>query len=198
MGMSSSKSNTGKVVPISVATIASIPLERTDKSQLNEIITADSLWEKGIAIIHVIRRPGCPLCREHAQTLAEIRVGKMMSAENIRLVGIVHECDYIQDIIDFRAYFGGNPIYFDREKLFFKALGNRWSGYEALMWPAVIQAISRVMSRGISGSNNGEGRLLGGLIVASKEGIFLEHREEYFGDFAPTEVILQAIDSATR
>ena len=137
------------------------------------------------------KRPGCPLCREQAELLADMIEYNLTGT---KLVGIVHERTYMEDILEFQEkYFNGNPIYLDEEKEFYKAQGNRWLGLYALLWPSVISAIRRNGKTNVKGNTRGEGRLLGGLLVMSSEAILFEHREEYFGDLATIDSIKMAV-----
>ena len=59
------------------------------------------------------------------------------------------------------------------------ALGMRWEGQSALLKPSVIRNIARVQTRGVKGNFEGEGKLLGGLLVVGTgdSGVKFEHKE---------------------
>ena len=149
--------------------------------ETHRVFKSDELWEdpSRVTIVHVIRRPGCQLCREQAQLLSSI----VSSLPGVQLIGVVHEKKYIEDIVEFRKeYFGSNPVYYDEDRGFNKAQGNRYQSYIALLSPSVISAVNRTNSKGIKGNTRGEGHYLGGVLVVRKGRIIFEHREEYFGD----------------
>jgi len=54
--------------------------------------------------------------------------------------------------------------------------------------------VQRAKSKGVQGNMEGEGRLLGGLIVVgpNDQGVLFEYREEVWGDHAKLEDVLAA------
>ena len=191
MGASSGK----EAPPVTLEDISSIKL--TDLSN-DTSISSSELWNNNpdeCIVIYLVRRPGCPLCREQAATLTEIT---RRGLRGIRLVAVVHENSFPEDVAKFQEYFGRNKVYLDNSKGFFAALGSRTLGYEALMWPSVINAFRRAMGKNIEGTLSGEGRLLGGLLVATTERVWYQHKEEYFGDWPSNSDVVAAIESAAR
>ena len=105
----------------------------------------------------------------------------------------------MEDIADFRKeYFQDHPVYYDPDMGFYKAQGNRYLSYLALVWPSVIRAIQRSKSKGIKGNTRGEGHYLGGVLVIGKGGILFEHREEYFGNSVTGDVIRVSMTAVER
>jgi thiol-disulfide isomerase/thioredoxin len=190
MGSSSSKASSIALENISTIELKDLDIDRT--------FQAHELWDSDDAnavIIYIIRRPGCPLCREQAELISDLVEYSFPSG--VKLVGVVHEDVYRDDITTFKKkYFGNNPVYFDREKGFYKAQGNRKLGLYALLWPKVISAINRARAKKIESTTNGEGTRLGGLLVLNREKIWFEHREEYFGDLATIDHIKEAVIAA--
>lgn len=76
---------------------------------------AGDLWKEQPAIIFVVRRPGCPLCREHALDLSNKH--PEFAAKGVRLVGVVHEKLGVEEFAS--GFFKNGEIYFDEEKAFF-------------------------------------------------------------------------------
>ncbi|CAB1119444.1 unnamed protein product [Ectocarpus sp. CCAP 1310/34] len=153
---------------------------------------AGDLWKDQPAIVFVVRRPGCALCREHAQDLSNKQPD--FAAKGVKLVGVVHEKLGVEE---FSGFFKNGEIYFDEEKAFFNALGMRWEGLSSLMKPSVISNAKRASAKGVKGNLKGEGRLLGGLLVVGggDSGIAFEHREAVFGDHASMDAIMAAVDT---
>lgn len=67
-------SGTETPIPVTVTDIKDISIQRmaiTDTEQpvaiAGESIAADNLWKGQPAIVYVVRRPGCLLCREHGK-----------------------------------------------------------------------------------------------------------------------------------
>lgn len=85
-------------------------------------------------------------------------------------------------------------MYFDEGKALFKAQGSRTQGLSGLLLPAVVQSILRVKKKGIENTLSGEGRLLGGLVVVDRRQIWLEYREEHFGDHPSSEDVVAAVE----
>jgi len=137
------------------------------------------------------------LCREEAKNLSSSlkpQIGQ------INLVGIVHESLGVEE---FRSqFFADGPIYLDSERNFFKLLGDRWLGLTGFFMPSVWSNIQRAKAKGIEGNMEGEGKLLGGLLVVgpNDQGVLFVHREEVWGDHAKLEDVLEAcrkINSST-
>ena len=119
--------DSSSVKPLVLSEIASIKLEPADNTATSPV-TLENIWgDCQCLIIHVVRRPGCPLCREHAQSLAELMTS---TPDGIKLIAAVHEKEYTDDLVVFRKYFLGNAVFFDKDKAIFRALGDRWSGLE--------------------------------------------------------------------
>ena len=100
---------------------------------------------------------------------------------SISLSAVVSEIQYDQDIQDFKSYFHldcrselcqfGN-VFYDPNKGFFKAQGFRKASLATLLSKRVRAAISRATGKGIKGTLNGDGTVLGGLMVVSSDKIW--------------------------
>ena len=185
-------SNMGGVssAKVTVADLANISLKIIRSGDSFDPFPASNLWKDRTTLIFIVRRTGCPLCREQAQLL--VTRSKDFASLGIPMTAVIHEI--IQEDVDgFQQYFGGNPIYHDSTRGFYNAQGNRWAGLHSLLFPSVIAAISRASSKKIDGNTRGEGRLLGGLLIVSPEkGVIYEQREEWFGDHADVDEVLKA------
>ncbi len=133
--------------------------------------------------------------------LSEILEFTIDSAK-ITISAIFHE-NLSEDINDFMRYLNFNiggeyaaNLYYDPNKQFYRALGYRQMSVAGLLSVKVINAIKMAMKRGIEGTNNGTGTLLGGLFVVTSHKIWFEHREEFFGDHPDIEDVLNAIENA--
>uniref|UniRef100_A0A7S2JR47 Peroxiredoxin-like 2A n=1 Tax=Zooxanthella nutricula TaxID=1333877 RepID=A0A7S2JR47_9DINO len=88
------------------------------------------LWKTG-ALVVVVRRPGCALCREQAYALSEA-FQAVVASQGLpgmpRLVAVVRTSargeDGSSEVDAFREYFQGD-VYVDQFLAFFKALGDR-------------------------------------------------------------------------
>jgi hypothetical protein len=78
----------------------------------------------------------------------------------------------------FREFFPGE-IYFDSDKSFFKSIGNNWASLFQLLHPKFISNTLRARSKNIGGNLEGEGRLLGGLLVMRPQEKGIEYVFKY-------------------
>jgi len=131
------------------------------------------------------------LCREEAKELSSL-VPKL-NENKIKLVGVVHETLGV-DL--FRPYFPNGEIYYDPNRSFFKAIGDRWLGLVGFFYPSVWKNLNRSSSKGVTGNLEGEGRLLGGVLVigSNDRGIVYEHREKVWGDHADFQEVLNVCE----
>lgn len=174
----------------------------------DNMLLASDLWADRCAIVIVLSRPGCPLCREQAHMLCQ-RVEELsqlldfsVDDKSFNLVAIVKSRDE-EDIQEFYEYFTtsvqvnnniyGN-IFFDREQGFYKKMRNlnKWQLLLPSFWKRWNAAYKR-----FKGSTSTDGFKLGGILVVNKEKVWYEFREENKLDSAPLEEILQAFETAT-
>lgn len=105
--------------PVTPEKIQNIQLERMDTSTATatagEPFPARNLWGQQPAVIFVVRRPGCALCREHALDLSNKQ--QDFAAKGVKLVGVVHEKLGVEEFSS--EFFKNGEVYFDEEKAFF-------------------------------------------------------------------------------
>ncbi|CAB4070299.1 Peroxiredoxin-like 2A [Lepeophtheirus salmonis] len=138
------------------------------------IVKAEDLWAKKGAVIMVVRRPGCILCREEA--LEFMKIKSDLSALDIPLVGIVHEEEGAEEFAKRRIMLTGLLNF----RFILKTFG-AWR-------------------KGVSGNLEGDGSLLGGTFVMGpgSEGVLYEHRETYFGDHVNMTEVLSIAKSLKK
>jgi NADH:ubiquinone oxidoreductase subunit len=99
-------------------------------------------------------------------------------------------------------YFDSNPLYLDRERNFYKILGNKsllsqsWSSWNPFKLYSDLKEVDvRVKAQGIDGNLKGEGLLQGGvLIIHPVRGIVYRHNERT-GAVLPFDEMKQVLDS---
>ncbi|KAF9365931.1 hypothetical protein BGX34_007430 [Mortierella sp. NVP85] len=138
---------------------------------------ASDLWKEKPTIVVVIRRPGCPFCREEAHILNEHR--ELIEKEmGFRMVVVLHEK---LGAATFNNDYWKGEAYWDGTKGFYKALG---------LWLNTL----RNLRSGIRGNLLvGEGRIFGGLYIVRKgeEGIAYKFEETVLGNLAPVSEVLR-------
>jgi hypothetical protein len=155
-----------------------------DGIALSTSVQVKSLWEdldeNTFLYFYVIRRPGCAKSREQAHDLVKFLKEKEL-VNYTRLIGIVGQASFAetakaeesQSIVTFQStYFGNNAIYCDKDKLFYKLLGNRRVIFQGLpswnpfAWPFLLKKTTdRLKSKNIVGDKVGNGAILGGLVI---------------------------------
>ncbi|KAL0984261.1 hypothetical protein UPYG_G00139160 [Umbra pygmaea] len=179
-----------------LTTSAPSALEQLENTELRkttadeETFIAKSLWENTGAVVMVVRRPGCALCREEAAELSSLR--PQLDELGVPLYAVVKE-HIGTEIQNFRPYFNGE-IFVDEKKGFYGPKPRRMGLGLGLARLGVWQNILRARKKGYDGNRRGEGLVLGGVYVIGegKKGILLEHKEKEFGDKAELPSVLQA------
>ncbi|KAF8977058.1 hypothetical protein BGZ46_007698 [Entomortierella lignicola] len=166
--------------------------------KVTQNLAAHELWKSQPAIVIVIRRPGCQFCREEARIFHENRQ-TIEQDMGMKMVCIVHEKEGA-DI--FQNEFWHGKVYFDAEKGFYKALGGgrlRVGGWEQMIWPSFWGNLIRNKRSGVKGNFEGDGSILGGLLVvrSGDDGIEYEHVEKVWGDIAHADKVLSACSQLT-
>ena len=114
--------------------IAGIALKPVVNGAVNgPAINSELLWDcNEPVILFIVRRSGCPGCREHARDLCERQ--KAGDFLNVKLIGVIKEVAPTKDVKtdeelgvkDFQTtYFENNPVYYDEQNAFYKILGSR-------------------------------------------------------------------------
>lgn len=183
----------------SVGTLSAIKL----KTEGGDDFSASEIWKDGPAVIVVLRRPGCMLCREQALKVMDIK--PKLDELGVKSVVLFHE--WIQREIDaFRPKFWKSDVYYDFEKGFYKALGGGKIRKGSLgtflnpfsrFWKNARRALARV---GDDHNLKGDGLTMGGLFVIGKGNTGVEYMflEQTFGDHAPVEELLQAAENTSE
>ncbi|KAI8923445.1 hypothetical protein BC831DRAFT_34525 [Entophlyctis helioformis] len=160
-------------MPATTASFSDITLTNLDTGAK---FPATELYAAGKPILLlVVRRPGCVLCRHEAGELLAFR--ETIERCGIQLVAVVKEALGTEE---FRAKYWKNlPIYLDQDK--------------AALLPSFWSSVSRAKTDGYEGNLEGEGFILGGLLVAKPDGaISYMHPESSWGDHAPILEVLEA------
>jgi prostamide/prostaglandin F2alpha synthase len=114
------------------------------------------LWREKPVLIHLVRRFGCPLCRETAADLSTLR--PELEAVGGRIVAIGCQMEGVAEFIEGK-YIDGQ-VWVNEDASVFKALGlQRYGVFEAygLLHPEMWEAGSRASSRGFIGDLKGDG-----------------------------------------
>jgi len=131
------------------------------------------------------------LCREEAAELSKALLPHLTD-KGVKLYGVVHE---ERGVDGFRPYLQDAPIYLDSSRELYQAIGDRWLGLTGFLKPSVWKNVNRAKQKGFEGNMEGEGRLLGGVLVVGPNdmGILFEHREEVWGDHADVSEVVAAV-----
>eukprot|EP01039_Chlorochromonas_danica_P005645 gene5645-6227_t len=195
-----------------VEALSTIELKSVTAGQLTPDrapIQAGSLWAERPALVYVVRRPGCVLCREDAQELtSRIKAGQYDN--DINVVGVIKEVAPIKGaetdeklgVGEFQSkYFQGFPLFLDQEKKFYSFLGDKsllsqpWRSWNPFTLYSDFQSMNnRLKSKGVEGNLRGEGLLKGGLLVVHPtEGVVYRH-EEMTGFCMPYDEVIAVLD----
>ncbi|CAG8626436.1 9350_t:CDS:2 [Ambispora leptoticha] len=147
-------------------------------------VISNSLWKDSAALILVVRRPGCAICRNEALKLASHR--------DLITEKLAKQID--NEVQAFNDGFWKGDIYIDEEKEFYRALGGgelKWSGTSNFLRSSVWK---KYLSgrKIVGGTFKGQGRILGGcyIVYPGSKGLAFEHREKYFGDFPAIDELI--------
>ncbi|KAG0323295.1 hypothetical protein BG000_002676, partial [Podila horticola] len=156
---------------------------------------ASEIWKEKPTIVIVIRRPGCPFCREEARILDEHRDLIEKEMQGFRMITVVHE--KLGAATFKKDFWNGGETYWDGRKGFYKALGGgslHWASIDQLLRPSLWLNALRNLRSGVRGNLLvGEGRIFGGLYIVRKgdEGIAYHFEETVLGNLAPISKILE-------
>ncbi len=119
----SAHARAARMAPLTVPTltgVAAAPLLPLPSSAGAAPITAGSLWAERPAVVMVVRRPGCQLCRAEASKLH--KVAPQLEAAGVRLVAVLQE-DLPEQVAEFSAQYWPGELYLDQDKALFAAVG---------------------------------------------------------------------------
>eukprot|EP00199_Chlamydomonas_sp_CCMP681_P006361 CAMPEP_0119107952 /NCGR_PEP_ID=MMETSP1180-20130426/12600_1 /TAXON_ID=3052 ORGANISM="Chlamydomonas cf sp, Strain CCMP681" /NCGR_SAMPLE_ID=MMETSP1180 /ASSEMBLY_ACC=CAM_ASM_000741 /LENGTH=200 /DNA_ID=CAMNT_0007093505 /DNA_START=44 /DNA_END=646 /DNA_ORIENTATION=- len=160
-------------------------------------ITAGTLWADKPAVVLVLRRPGCVLCRAEALKLWELK--DQIEGLGANLVCVVHEWRD-REVAAFAPEYWAGPVYHDLDKVFYKALngGEVLKGSSLGLLNPLSDVWKRIMAaRKLVPDHNlvGEGLIMGGLMVlgAGTTGATFVHIESDLGVHADHADVLSAI-----
>lgn len=153
-------------------------------------------WAKGPVLVHLVRRFGCPLCREAAADLSALHTS--LESAGVTMIAIGCQETGWREFVD-GAFFAG-PVFVDKEQEAFKALGLRrsgvWDAFGFADWSSWV-AVVRSYSRGVVGDLKGDGFQMGGTFVILPSGACVyDHRMQSPGDKPDAAEILNAVTSA--
>ncbi|GFH13837.1 R53.5-related protein [Haematococcus lacustris] len=165
-------------------------------------ILSDKLWATQPALVLVLRRPGCVLCRDEAKRLWQLH--EKAEALGISMNCVVHEWRE-REIEAFAPAYWPGPLYHDVDKAFYKALGGgqvvKGSSLSLLnpfssTWARIRKAQQQVSEHNLVG----EGLIMGGLMVIGKgeAGVLYSHLETDLGVHADHAEVLQAMQAAAK
>ncbi|KAJ1979955.1 hypothetical protein H4R34_002633 [Dimargaris verticillata] len=175
-------------------------MEAGEKSPaVGPTIRSEALWQHEPALMFVVRRPGCVLCREQALALAARR--QLIEEE----YGVKMHAVVLEELgaMEFQKNFWKGPLYLDTDKGFFKATNgghiSKVSSWNILR-PTVLFHGRRATLSGVKGNFIGEGRILGGVFVVrpGDQGVAYEYFEKFFGDHAPMDDMLPICQSLVQ
>ncbi|KAG9299387.1 hypothetical protein G9A89_014036 [Geosiphon pyriformis] len=155
--------------------------------------SAHTLWQDSPVLVLVVRRPGCWICRNEALKLSSHR-DLITDKLGIKMIAVIQE-NIEHEAEEFNNLFWKSEIYWDMEKMFYRALGDgeiRWSSNTNLLRPSVLRKFIKSRKFQVGGNFKGQGRILGGLYIISEgsKGIAFEHREKIFGDSPDLDQVL--------
>ncbi|CAG8637299.1 24093_t:CDS:2, partial [Gigaspora rosea] len=166
----------------------------------NSTFKASALWQDSPALVFVVRRPGCNLCREESVKYASYR--ELISDKlGVKMVAIVHE-NLDNEVEEFNKKYWNGVLYYDKEKSFFSSIGGgkiQYGGMMSFLNPSVWFNIRQNMKTGVSGNFKGDGTVLGGLYIIRQGsgGVEYQYREKIWGDHAPFDQVLTAVKNVS-
>lgn len=200
-----SKSALGKLGEVAVKQVVA------GRVSTAEPILANSLWkDNDVTVVFVIRRPGWKWCREEGLDLSNLQksggLGDAPLVGVIKEVGPQNDSSIEKDELGTRLFqqdYFSYPVYLDANQDFYKALGNRrlfsLVSWNPLTWWSSMKEMSgRTDARGIPGNLKGEGIVLGGVVVISKDNGVVYQYLEQTGMPVPVDEISAAVKKALQ
>ncbi|KAI3659577.1 hypothetical protein MP638_002025 [Amoeboaphelidium occidentale] len=147
---------------------------------LGDVIEAKKLFAERPVLFFMVRRTGCPACRELAHELSMFS-DVIRDEYGVDIVAIVKEV-INEDLEGFRTFFGGR-VFLDSEMNLYRALtGGKLIKNNVLLTlfrPSVWNGLKRASSKGIkAGSLAGEASINGGFLLASSKAVHYKINEE--------------------
>lgn len=134
------------------------------------------------------------MCREEALVLQE-SILPLAAALDVGVYGVVKET---LGQPEFAEKYWKAPLFLDQQRAFYKGLNGgseKKAGLMSLFSSDVRKNYARAKNKA-EGNMRGEGTILGGLVIVSKEkGVVYSYAEKTFGDHAPISEVAQALQS---
>jgi hypothetical protein len=134
------------------------------------------------------------MCREEALVLQET-ILPLCHALDIGVYGVVKET---LGQPEFSEKYWKAPLFLDEKRSFYAALNGgteKKAGLMSLFSSDVRKNYARAKNKA-EGNMRGEGTILGGLLIVSKEkGVVYSYAEKTFGDHAPIQEVATALQS---
>lgn len=149
----------------------------------------------GPVLLHLVRRFGCPLCREAAADLSTMEPEVL--AAGGRLVAIGCQTEGLSEFVE-GSFFAG-PVWVDADKRSFSALKLHRSGLHdgyGFLDPSSWSAMWRSYQRGVPGDLKGDGFQMGGTFLFVGGRCVYDHRMTSHGDKPDVEEIETALRTA--
>ncbi len=157
---------------------------------VQEVLATD-LWKDQRTVVHVMRRFGCPLCRNAAAEIASIK--PILDRHNVRLVGVGLGYNSLDGFVE-SGVWKGLDLYVDVGKKMYAALGLGQGGLRMLLDKEVRAKNAQANARGVGGNLSGDGMQLGGEYVVAKGGqVLYEYQQRNFGDHSSPSDLLKAL-----
>lgn len=169
--------------------IKDIELEMVQGPSESKLVKVGSLWEDQTAVIHILRRFGCKLCRANALELQKIV--PTLDSNNVRIVAVGIEKLGLEEFQ--QGGYWNKELYIDNGKKIHQALSIKSVGIlnAAKMLYDVRDAIKKATD--VPGNLKGDGRQLGATFVIAKGGTMLmDFRQKDFADHPSAQSILEA------
>jgi prostamide/prostaglandin F2alpha synthase len=192
--MGASASTPGNVLKESV----NLTVKRLDGEAAGCVVSVPELWNrpgyKG-ALVYLIRRAGCKLCRAEGVELTSIK--DKLEAKGYLLVGVVGEELGHEKFSE--EYFSGE-MYLDEGRKLSKIMASgtmKWTGFISyFLGLSVAKEVARTDAMGVKGNMVGDGVNLGGVWViqgGKNPSVLLTHQEKHWGDAVALNDVLVAI-----
>ncbi|KAK9906498.1 hypothetical protein WJX75_002938 [Coccomyxa subellipsoidea] len=189
------------ITPPPLSLLTGGTLNRLGEEAPSETLQSEDLWKDQPALILVLRRPGCVLCRAEAKSLWGLKPD--LDKLGVRMVCVVHEA-LPAEIKAFWPEYWPGQLYLDTSKTLYKALGDGKLRKGSLLW--FLNPFSVIWKHAkeakevhkIQESNlKGDGLTMGGLLIVNKGngGVAYAYAEERFGDHADNETVLKVCSS---
>jgi prostamide/prostaglandin F2alpha synthase len=194
MGASSSTPAPGDVLKESV----NLTVKRLDGESAGSVVSVPELWNrpgyKG-ALVYLIRRAGCKLCRAEGVQLAAIK--DQLEEQGYLLVGVVGEELGHEEFSE--GFFNGE-MYLDEGRKLSKIMASgtqQISGYvNFLLGGEIATEWARAGKLGVQGNLKGNGVNLGGVWVikgGDEPKVLIEYQEKHWGDAVAVSDVLAAV-----